>query len=282
MVEFLIITGMSGAGRSTAADSLDDQGWFVIDNLPLPLFGKILELTARVDDPFEHVAFVLGAGSGQRDVMAAIDELRATGARVRVLYLDASSDVLVRRYEETRRRHPRGQDGSLLSAIDAERRQLEPLKADADILVDTSDLNVHQLRRRIGEIFSDGAGDDLQIRVSSFGYKRGLPLDVDLVFDCRFLPNPHWIPDLRLLNGRDEPVREFVLAQDLTLPFIDDLITMLERLIPAYVAEGKSFLAIAFGCTGGQHRSVVLADQVAQRLAALGHVAPVAHRDIDK
>lgn len=282
MVEFVIIAGMSGAGRSTAADTLDDLGWFVIDNLPLPLFKKIVELTAGLGEPFDRVAFVLGAGTGHNEVSSAIGELRALTARVRVLFLDAASDVLVRRYEETRRRHPqRGQD-TLVDSINEERSSLEPVKADADVVVDTTELNVHQLRSRVTELFGDGTDEDMQISVSSFGYKRGLPLDVDLVFDCRFLPNPHWVPELRALSGLDEPVQKFVLDHELADDSLDDLAALIDRLLPAYVAEGKSFLSIAFGCTGGRHRSVAMSQAFAKRLEARGHPSTVTHRDVDK
>ena len=282
MGEFIIIAGLSGAGRSTAADTLDDLGWFVIDNLPLPLFEKIVELTAGLGEAFERIAFVLGAGSGHSELPRAVRQLRATNARVRVLFLDASSDVLVRRYEETRRRHPQRGPDSLVDSIYQERLALEPVKAEADVVVDTSDLNVHQLSARVRDLFGDAGDDAMQIRVSSFGYKRGLPLDVDLVFDCRFLPNPHWVAELRPLDGRDAPVRDYVLGQALAGEFLDELTRMLDLLLPAYVAEGKAFLTIAFGCTGGQHRSVAIAEEFSKRLEARGHAVAVTHRDVDK
>lgn len=282
MVEFLIITGLSGAGRSTVADTVDDLGWFVIDNVPLPLFDKIVDLTEGLGEPFERVAFVLGAGAGQGKLTEAIDGLRGLSARVRVVFVEASTDVLVRRYEETRRRHPMGDGGSLIEAIELERSRLEGVKASADLVIDTSDLNLHQLRARIEDRFGGDDASRMQVRVSSFGYKRGIPIDVDLVLDCRFLPNPHWIPELRASSGLDEAVREFVLGQPLAEPFIDGLVTMLTTLMPAYREEGKAYLGIAFGCTGGRHRSVAIAEEVAERLRAFDHVVPVTHRDIDK
>lgn len=285
MVEFLIITGMSGAGRSTVADTFDDLGWFVIDNVPVPLFEKIVELTEGLGEPFERVAFVLGAGirsgDGPGALVGAIAELRAVGG-VRVVFVDAATDVLVQRYEETRRRHPQSSDGSLIDAIEHERADLEGVKASADLVIDTSGLNLHQLRSRIEALFADGSEGGLQLRISSFGYKRGLPLDVDLVFDCRFLPNPHWQPELRALSGLDPAVRDDVLGRPVAEEFLDQLVPMLDTLIPAYLLEGKSFLGIAFGCTGGRHRSVAIAEEVAVRLRALGHTVPVTHRDIDK
>lgn len=285
MVEFLIITGMSGAGRSTVADTFDDLGWFVIDNVPVPLFEKIVELTGGLGEPFERVAFVLGAGvrsgDGPGALAGAIAELRAIGG-VRVVFVDAATDVLVQRYEETRRRHPQSADGSLLDAIEHERADLEAVKASADLVIDTSGLNLHELRARIEALFADGTEGGLQLRISSFGYKRGLPLDVDLVFDCRFLPNPHWQPELRALSGLDAPVRDDVLGRPVAEQFIDQLVPMLDTLIPAYLAEGKSFLGIAFGCTGGRHRSVAVAEEVAVKLRSLGYTVPVTHRDVDK
>ncbi len=285
MVEFLLITGMSGAGRSTFADAVDDQGWFVIDNVPLPLFAKIAELTQGLGEPFERVAFVLGSGAreGERpeSIVDAIDMLREAGS-VRVVFLDAADDVLVRRYEETRRRHPQPTGGSLLDAIRTERAGLEPVKAAADVVIDTTDTNLHQLRARVASLFSADADAGMQLRVASFGYKRGVPVDMDLVLDCRFIPNPHWDPELRPHSGLDEPVRDFVLGQPATAKFLDDLTTMVRDLLPAYAAEGRSFLGIAFGCTGGRHRSVAVAEAFAARLREDGYAAPVTHRDIDR
>ncbi len=282
MVDFLIITGMSGAGRSTVADAVDDLGWFVIDNVPLPLFDKIVELTEGLGEPFGRVAFVLGASAGQDQLAEAIEGLRELRDQVRVIFVDAATDVLVRRYEETRRRHPQQGSASLVDAIAAERSALEAVKAGADLVIDTSDLNLHQLRARVEERFGNEADTGMQVRVSSFGYKRGVPIDVDLVLDCRFLPNPHWVPELRASSGLDEAVREFVLGQPLAQTFIDQLVALLETLLPAYREEGKSYLGIAFGCTGGRHRSVAIAEAVAERLRVHLDVVPVTHRDIEK
>ncbi|MBS1848778.1 MAG: RNase adapter RapZ [Actinobacteria bacterium] len=285
MVEFLVITGMSGAGRSSLADAVDDLGWFIIDNVPLPLFPKIVELTAGLGEPFERVAFVLGTGArGGESPAAVVDALGSlrTVGNVRVVFVDAADDVLVRRYEETRRRHPQPTGGSLLDAIRAERTELEPVRALADVVIDTTHTNLHELRRNVASLVSAGADAGLQVRVSSFGYKHGLPVDMDLVFDCRFLPNPHWDPNLRDLDGRDEPVRDFVLAQPEAGRFLDRLAAMLGDLLPAYANEGRSFLGIAFGCTGGRHRSVAIAEEFARRLAVLGYAAPVQHRDIGR
>lgn len=279
--EFVVITGMSGAGRSQAAKVLEDFGWFVIDNLPAVLIDKVAEL-ARAPGTFDRVALVAGA----RDVdelTAGLSHLRNAAERVRVLFLEASDEALVRRFEDTRRRHPFEDDTGLVAAITRERAAFEPLKVEADVVVDTSDLNVHQLRERIEALFGTETGTPgMRTAVTSFGYKHGLPLDVDLVFDCRFLPNPHWVDELRAHTGRDADVRNYVLRFPESVEFLDKLDGLLELLLPAYVAEGKSYLTIAVGCTGGRHRSVVMAEEVAKLLRARGFEPRVTHRDVDR
>ncbi len=283
MTDFVVIAGLSGAGRTSAADELEDLGWFVIDNLPAALFPKFLELTASPKSSFDRVALVIGTGSQQGEVLNAIQALETTGSSVRVLFLEASTETLVRRYESTRRRHPQPGAESLTEAIEAERRLLKPVKEEADLVIDTSELNIHQLRQRMVELFGDGApGATMQIRVLSFGYKHGLPLDADLVFDCRFLPNPHWVDDLRPLTGLDAPVRDYVLNQPNAGLFIGEVGRLLELLLPAFRSEGKAYLTVAVGCTGGRHRSVVIAEELASRLAATGTPLSVSHRDIGK
>src|SRR5438445_4157618 len=279
MSEFVVIAGLSGAGRSEAADHLEDLGWFVIDNVPAPLIPKLAELVADPGTTHERVALVVRSGDYEEEVRPAIESLRATGARMRILFLDADTDILVRRYEGSRRRHPIA-GASLSESIETERRMLEPMKAEADVVVDTSDLNVHQLRGWIVELFAADSPDaGLQVSVVSFGYKHGLPLDVDMVFDCRFLPNPHWIDELRPLTGRDEVVREYVLGQAEAQEFVASVDTMFDLLLPAFVREGKSYLRIAFGCTGGRHRSVVIAEELGRRLRSRGLDPAVLHRD---
>jgi len=282
MSEFVVITGLSGAGRSQAADHLEDMGWFVIDNVPAALIPKLAELLADPGSTHERAALVVRTGEYDDEIRPALDALRATAQRVRILFLDAATDVLVRRYENTRRRHPIG-GASLEESIELERQQLEPLKAEADVVVDTSDLNVHQLRAWIVELFAaDSADAGLQVNVVSFGYKHGVPIDVDMVFDGRFLPNPHWVDDLRPLTGRDEPVRDYVLGQPEARDFLDRLDHLFELLVPAFVREGKSYLRIAVGCTGGRHRSVVIAEELARSLRDHGLDPTVLHRDVDR
>lgn len=282
MSEFVVVTGLSGAGRSQVGDILEDLGWFVIDNLPPALIAKVAELAAPGAD-IHRVVLVVGTGPYHEEVLPALRTLRAQGARVRIVFLEASTDVLVRRYESTRRRHPLAAGTSLAEAIEAERVLLEPAKAEADVVVDTSDYNVHQLRDRIVDLFGDESPEvGMQTTVLSFGFKHGLPLDTDLVIDCRFLPNPHWIEDLRPLTGKDEAVAAYLREQEVTERFLDELVSLLELLLPAYVREGKSYLTIAFGCTGGRHRSVYIAERVADALRRQGIDPKVSHRDLDR
>ena len=284
MAEYLILVGMSGAGRSTAAATYEDRGWFVIDNLPPALIGKIAELTSQAGAEYERVCLVAGRGGyeGVAELAPEIRELRSTGARVRVLFLDAPDDVLVRRYEGTRRRHP-VEAPSVLAAIKQEREMLAALRDEADFVVDSRDLNVHQLRDRLIELVEGvSSSDGMQTAVVSFGFKHGIPLDVDLVFDCRFLPNPHWVPALRHLSGLDADVREYVLGNDETTELLARLDDLFGLLLPAYVREGKSYLSIAIGCTGGRHRSVALAEEIAARIRERGYEPVVHHRDIER
>jgi UPF0042 nucleotide-binding protein len=287
MSEFAVVTGMSGAGRSTAAAALEDVGWFVIDNLPAALIMKMVEMVDRPGSGIERVALVIGRGGSDTgpeyfdDLPDVLDELRGTRKRVRVVYLDAPDDVLVRRYEGTRRRHPLPARG-VEASIARERELLEPVRARADLLVDTAELNSNQLRARILEAFGSEDVPRMQTSVVSFGYKHGIPLDVDIVFDCRFLPNPFWIEELRPYSGLDEPVREWVLGQPESTAFLEKLDDLLTSILPAFVREGKSYLTIAMGCTGGRHRSVALAEALAERLGGHGEGVSVFHRDIER
>ena len=288
MSEFLVVTGMSGAGRSTAAASLEDLGWFVIDNLPAALIMKMAEMVEMPGSEIERVALVIGRGGGSTgseyfdDLPDVLDALQIDRIRVRVLFLDASDDVLIRRYEGTRRRHPLGGHGVEDSIAD-ERLLLAPVRERADLFIDTSDLNSNQLRQRVLESFGDNGGTEyMKTSVVSFGYKHGIPLDVDVVFDCRFLPNPFWIEELRPFSGLDEPVRTYVLSQPETLDFLEKVDELLTSILPSFIREGKSYLTIAMGCTGGRHRSVALAQALSERLGAHGSAVSVFHRDVDR
>ena len=281
MNEFIVITGMSGAGRSQAADILEDLGWFVIDNLPPALIPKVSELASSPAADISKIVLVVGTGPYHDEVLPALEALELQGTRLRIVFLEASTDVLVRRYESSRRRHPLAVDRTLAEGIEAERVLLQPAKQEADVVIDTTELNVHQLRDRMLDLFGQEMPEaGMQTTVMSFGYKHGLPLDTDLVIDCRFLPNPHWVEDLRPMTGLDEPVRQYVMEQEVTEQFLDELTSLLELLLPAYVTEGKTYLTVALGCTGGRHRSVVIAEEIAARLRAQGYEPKVSHRDI--
>ena len=283
MSEFVVITGLSGAGRTQAANALEDLGWFVIDNLPPSLIDKVAELAQAPGTSIERVALVIGPRAGLDDLTSSLASLRASSARVRVLFLDASDKVLVRRFTDTRRRHPLGEGEGIIETIARERIGLEPVKAEADVVVDTTDLNVHQLRDRIVALFgSELPGAGMQTTVLSFGYKHGLPLDADLVVDCRFLPNPHWVEELRPQTGKDPEVRNYVMRFPQTTEFLRRLDVLLDLLLPSYVQEGKSYLTLALGCTGGRHRSVVISDEVAKLVRRRGFEANLVHRDVGR
>jgi RNase adapter protein RapZ len=285
MSEILVITGRSGAGRSQAADDLEDLGWFVVDNLPTSLIEKIAELGRQPGSVIQKLALVVGSGEHQSDIVDVVKQLRSSGDNVRILFLDASDTELVKRYGATRRRHPLSDiAGGVLQAVQLEQSRLEALKAEADFVIDTSDLNVHQLKAAINERFSHAGGDESAMRVAivSFGFKHGLPVDVDLVFDVRFLPNPFWLEELRPHSGLNPDVRAYVLGQDLAEPFLGRLEDLLVLLLPAYAAEGKSYLTVAIGCTGGRHRSVAMSEELGRRLVAAGYAPAVQHRDMNR
>jgi len=283
MSEYLVVTGMSGAGRSTAGATLEDLGWFVIDNMPSALIAKVSELVDGAGSEMERVAFVVGRGGGDLDdVLPAVDSLIAGRNRVRILFLDAADDVLIRRFEGTRRRHPQAARGVVDSIAD-ERGLLAALRDRADLVIDTGELNTNQLRTRLLEVFgAEEAGSTMQTSVVSFGFKHGVPLDVDLMFDCRFLPNPYWDESLRSHSGLDPEVRAYVLDRPETVAFLDKVDDLVAMLIPAYKKEGKSYLTVAMGCTGGRHRSVVLAEELSRRLDGHGLPTTVFHRDVDR
>lgn len=276
-----VVSGLSGAGRSVAAGALEDLGWFVIDNLPGALVSKVGDLALSATGGYERVALVMGGYD--EEVSQEINLLRSQVEDVRAVFLEASTDVLVRRYESTKRRHPLLGEGSLIDAIELERKHLIPAREAADLVVDTSEFNPHQLRERITWYFDDVETDSsMRLTLLSFGFKHGLPLDVDLVFDCRFLPNPHWDEDLRPLSGKDPEIQEYVIDRPSGQRFLADLEQMLEHLLPGYEEEGKSYLTVAFGCTGGRHRSVAMAEGVGRLLKDKGWQPRVTHRDIDR
>jgi UPF0042 nucleotide-binding protein len=279
MSEVLLVTGMSGAGRSTVASALEDLGWFVIDNLPLELVVRVGELASAGSHEYAGVAFIVGRSGGlQPDALLAVEqELGDRHDAAKILFLDAPDDVLIRRFEGTRRRHP-FDAATLADSIAGERELLTPIRDAAALVIDTGSINTNQLRRRIVETFTDpSAMESLRVSLVSFGYSYGIPSDVDIVFDCRFLPNPHWIDELRPLTGLDEPVARYVLDQEPAQHFLDDVVCMLDWQIPAFAKEGKSYLSIAIGCTGGRHRSVAIAEEVRRRLDL---DTAVFHRDI--
>ena len=281
MAEFLIIAGRSGAGRSEAAKSLDDLGWFVIDNLPTPLISKVAELALSPGSLRTHVALVVGTEAPEDTMAEIIDLQNEPSISTSILYLTANDETLIRRYEESRRRHPYEIAGSLRESIVAESEAIDILRGAADVEIDTSALNVHQLGQRIEELFAlNPQGKQMQIRLVSFGFKYGLPTDVDLVMDCRFLPNPYWIKELKELTGMNSEVRKFILDDPIAQKFLTKLTELLELLLPAYEDEGKSYLSLAIGCTGGKHRSVTIVNELESILAELNYPANASHRDL--
>lgn len=281
MAEILVITGLSGAGRSATAAVLEDLGWYVVDNLPTSLVDTIVELASSPGSAIERLALV--AGRQHLELMPKVAGLRSAGHRVRVVYLDATDAELVKRYESTRRRHPfAAETEGLLESIRAERELLEPMKGDCDLVIDTTDLNVHQLKSRLLGVFDGAATERLQVAVESFGFKYGIPIDSDIVMDVRFLPNPHWDEALRPLTGLDDPVRSFVVERAATERFVADFVAMISGILPEYAQEGKSYLTVSIGCTGGRHRSVAVVEEVAARLRASGQPVRTGHRDVGR
>jgi UPF0042 nucleotide-binding protein len=282
--EIVIITGMSGAGRSTAAKALEDLDWFVADNLPPAMLVTMLDLARRARAEIPRVAAVVDLRSRafSTDLKTAIAELDAIGAHPFVVYLEASDDTLVRRFENVRRPHPLQENGRVIDGIAAEREQLEAVRAEADLILDTSGLNIHELRSRVREAFGNQSDTAVRVTVLSFGFKYGLPVDADMVADCRFLPNPHWIAELAPRNGLDQSVKEYVLGQPGSEEFIRSYLDVLQMTLSGYERSGKHFMTVAVGCTGGKHRSVVIAEELASRLAGPWPGVQVAHRDLGR
>ena len=284
-LELVVVTGMSGAGRSTAAKSLEDLGWFVVDNLPPSLLGTMVELGSRSQGSVSRIAVVAVIRSREfaTDLQAALAEARQRGIRPRMLFLEASDDALVRRFDGVRRPHPLQGDGRVVQGIERERALLLDLRGEADLVLDTSVLNVHELRSRVAGAFGpDEAGAPLQLTIMSFGYKYGLPVDADLVVDCRFLPNPHWVPELRPKTGQDDAVRDYVLAQDGAQAFLTSYEGLVRLLAGGYVREGKRYVLLGVGCTGGKHRSVAVSEELGARLSGPGLDVQVQHRDLGR
>ena len=282
--EIVIITGMSGAGRSTAAKSLEDLDWFVADNLPPDLLPTMLDLARRAQSAVPRLAAVVDVRSRafSTDLKSVIGDLDTRGSRPFVVFLEASEETLVRRFESVRRPHPLQEDGRLCDGIAAERELLAGVRGEADLVLDTSQLNVHELRARMRAAFGFDAGTGLRLNIVSFGFKYGLPVDADLVADCRFLPNPHWVPALAQLTGEDREVRDYVMGQPGAAEFLDAYVRAVRVTLDGYQCEGKHFVMLAVGCTGGKHRSVVIAEQIAARLGDSWPAVRVVHRDLGR
>jgi len=281
--EMLVVTGMSGAGRSTVGNALEDLGWYVVDNLPPQMLRPMVDLSEHSGDAIPKVAAIVDVRGGKlfADVQAALESLR-DNASVRVVFLDATDAALVRRFEQVRRPHPLQGDGTLLDGITEERTRMAELRSQSDLVIDTSDLNIHQLATAVAEQFSED-GDATRVTVLSFGFKYGLPSDADNVADARFLPNPFWVPELRNQSGLDEPVRGYVLGGEGALAFIDAYADALAPVLDGYRRENKRHATIAIGCTGGKHRSVAIAEELGRRLRQLpGVTVNVRHRDLGR
>ena len=282
---FTIITGLSGAGRSEAAKSLEDLGYFVIDNLPPALIEKMTELISVPGAKVTQVALVVDPRGGEffPELEKSLVQLRERGIEYRILFLEASDATLVRRFDQTRRKHPLARGERVIDGILEEREVMSPLRDQADVIIDTTNLNVHELRDKISSLFAEPEpSSGMAVNVISFGYKHGLPLDADIVVDCRFLPNPHWVEELRPLNGTNRKVRGYVLNSPETEPFLRQFRQMIGVMLPGFVKEGRHYLTIAVGCTGGKHRSVVIAEEIAKHLADKGFAPTIVHRDLEK
>ncbi|MBA8803562.1 UPF0042 nucleotide-binding protein [Nocardioides ginsengisegetis] len=281
--ELVVVTGMTGAGRSTAAKELEDLGFYVVDNMPPSLLRDVVRLVDESKGPEQPIAVVVDVRSGSffQSLQANLAQ-GATGRRTTLVFLEASDDVLVRRQEAVRRPHPLQAGGRLLDGLQRERSVLAELRSDADLVIDTSTLNVHQLTDRIAEAFGAPEAIQLQVTVTSFGFKYGIPVDADFVADMRFLPNPFWIPELRAGTGRDREVADYVKSRPGAAEFLDAYVPLLAGVAEGYLREGKRFMTVAVGCTGGKHRSVAMTEEIARRLKDLGYTTRAAHRDLGR
>ena len=283
--ELLILTGMSGAGRSTVAHALEDLGWYVVDNLPPALLPSLAEQSFENHTSLAVVVDVRG-GKFFDDLISSLESLKKSAMPYRLLFLDATDTALVQRFESTRRPHPLQGKDRIVDGISRERAMLEEIRSSADVVIDTSNLNVHQLEKRTSEIFAAGMLSTLRVNVLSFGYKYGIPVDADLLLDCRFIPNPHWIPELRPLTGLEPQVSQQVLQSEGVADFLKSYIQVIQKMIPGYLREGKKYVTIAIGCTGGKHRSVAVAEEIARQLQSPSHdleiSAHATHRDVGR
>jgi UPF0042 nucleotide-binding protein len=281
-LRLVVVTGMSGAGRSTAANALEDLGWYVVDNLPPTVLPEVC--TQAKESGISRLAVVLDVRTRSffEQLPTMFTELTASGTMPEILFLEATDDVIVRRQESVRRPHPLQGDGRLLDGITRERQTLATLRAAADLVIDTSSINIHQLSARVAHAYGDAADDQLRVTVVSFGFKNGIPVDADLVVDVRFLPNPHWVPELRPQTGLSAPVRDYVLGQAGAEEFLQRLQELLEVTAKGYIQEGKRFATVAIGCTGGKHRSTAMAEEFGRRLREAGMATKVLHRDVGR
>jgi UPF0042 nucleotide-binding protein len=285
--EILIITGMSGAGRSTAAHSLEDLGWYVVDNLPPALLGNLIDL---VTTSVKKVAVVIDVRGRAffGDLTKSLSDLADQGITRKILFVDAADDALVRRFESTRRPHPLQGSDRILDGISKERDRLREVRGSADLVIDSSALNIHQLEKKIADYFHEDSDTDLRVNILSFGYKYGIPVDADLVVDCRFISNPHWVPELRPLSGLDKPVSDAVLNNDNVQDFLERYQALFETMATGFIAEGRKYLTLAIGCTGGKHRSVAVAVELVKRLTKQENLvkykieAQALHRDLGR
>lgn len=284
--EVLILTGMSGAGRSTVAHALEDLGWYVVDNAPAALLPALVAQTDGASIPSMAVVVDVRSGRFFDDLNNALVQLDAEGVPHRLLFLDATDQALVQRFESTRRPHPLQGADRIVDGIARERSRLEDLRSRAEVVIDTSNLNVHQLEKRVDEIFASGQSHGVRVNVLSFGYKYGVPVDADLVLDCRFIPNPHWVPELRSQTGLDDAVSQHVLSSPGVDAFVNSYVSLLNQMIEGYLREGKKYVTLAVGCTGGKHRSVAISEAIAKRLntgdGPISIEAHAIHRDVGR
>lgn len=285
-MKFVIITGMSGAGKSQAIKTFEDLGFFCVDNMPPMLFSKFAELCNNSDSNINKVAFVIDSRGGSlfNEINQIIDDFEKNYGKCSILFLDADNDVLVKRYKETRRKHPLSEDGNLIDGLKKEREMLMPLKQKASYIVNTSDMKPRQLQDYIKNVVVNDydAVKSMTIEIVSFGFKYGIPLDADIVYDVRFLPNPFYVPELKTKTGLDDDVVNYVKNSPVTNEYLNKLMDFMDFLVPNYIEEGKSTLVIAVGCTGGKHRSVTVANEIYKHMLEGGYNTFIAHRDINK